>query len=71
MPEPQQPSLAYERPASSPVPRWQFRLMFLLLLVNLAVTLQIAYAPGVTASAQRWWADYQQRRRSEALWRQA
>src|SRR6187551_3510270 len=63
--------LTYERPASSPVSRWQFRLLFLLVLLNLGITIQMAYAPGVTASAKQWWADYQQRRRRESLWRQA
>ena len=38
--------LAYERPAAS-IPRWQFRLLFLLVLFNLVITIQSAYAPGV------------------------
>ena len=64
-------SLSYEQPASSPVPRWQFRLLFLLVLINLAITIQTAYAPGVGAGVKRWWADYQAARRTRALYRQA
>ena len=63
--------LTYERPASSPIPRWQFRLLVLLVLLNLGITIQTAYAPGVGAAARQWWADHQERRRVDALWRQA
>lgn len=68
--EPKQP-LPYERPAAPSVPRWQFRLLFMLVLVNLAVTLQTAYVPTVTRDVRQWWAERQERRRAQALYRQA
>src|SRR5215203_5578124 len=71
MPDAQQPPLAYERPASAPIPRWQFRLLFLLVLVNLGITIQIAYAPGVGAAIKQWWAEQKAGRQMQALKRQA
>src|SRR5688500_18950656 len=68
--EPKQP-LPYERPAAPAVPRWQFRLLFVLVLVNLAVTLQTAYVPTATRDVRQWWAERQERRRAQALYRQA
>ena len=70
MAEDHQP-LLYERPSSSSIPRWQFRLLFLLVLLNLAITIQTSYAPGVAAAAKRWWGQYQETRRVQALQRQA
>jgi hypothetical protein len=67
----EQDRLAYERPTASPIPRWQFRLLFLLVLINLAVTIQTAYVPGVSAGLKQWWADYSEARRMRALFRQA
>ncbi|TMB85889.1 MAG: hypothetical protein E6J45_14755, partial [Chloroflexi bacterium] len=66
-----QPPLSYERPPASPVPRWQFRLMLLLVLANLAITVQMAYAPGVTAAVGKWWEEYKATRQQQALQRQA
>jgi hypothetical protein len=64
-------SLSYESPAGSPVPRWQFRLLFLLVLVNFAITIQMAYAPGVTSAVGKWWTDHRAQRRMRALYQQA
>ena len=71
MAEDRQPPLGYERPAGAPLPRWQFRLLFLLVLINLGITIQMAYAPGVSASIRQWWADYQAKRQRRALHNQA
>jgi len=65
------PPLTYERPVSGPVPRWQFRLLLLLVLLNLGITIQMAYAPGVGAAARRWWAERQAKRQLDALRREA
>jgi len=58
--------LTYEPPAPS-IPRWQFRLLFLLVLLNLVITLQSTYAPGVAAAAKQWWAERKETRRIAAL----
>jgi hypothetical protein len=58
--------LAYDRP-QQPIPRWQFRLLFLLVLLNLAITIQSTYAPGFAASVRTAWANYQTSRRVRAL----
>jgi hypothetical protein len=63
--------LSYERPPASPIPRWQFRLLFLLVLINLAVTLQLAYAPGITTAFKQWWEEQKATRQMQALQRQA
>jgi hypothetical protein len=64
-------SLSYERPPPSPVPRWQFRLLFLLVLLNLAITIQLAYAPGIATTFKQWWAERQATREIQAMQRQA
>jgi hypothetical protein len=61
--------LAYDRP-QEPIPRWQFRLLFLLVLLNLAITIQSTYAPGVAASVRAAWANYRESRRVQALQQQ-
>jgi hypothetical protein len=71
MPEPPKPPLTYERPASSCVPRWQFRLLFLVVLLNLGITIQMAYAPGVGAAVKQWVSDRREKRRVQALQKQA
>lgn len=62
--------LTYE-PPTGPIPRWQFRLLFFFVLLNLAITIQSVYAPGVAAAAKQKWAVYQESRRVAALQRQA
>lgn len=62
--------LAYERPAQS-IPRWQFRLLFALVLLNLAITIQTSYAPGVAAAVKQKWAEYLEARRVNVLRQQA
>ena len=67
----QKAPLSYELPPSSPVSRRQFRLLLALVLVNLLITLQFAYFPGLTASIKNRWAQYQQKREREAAVKQA
>lgn len=62
--------LTYEPPAGS-IPRWQFRLLFFFVLLNLAITIQSVYAPGVAAAVKQKWTVYQESRRVAALQRQA
>jgi hypothetical protein len=60
-----QNSLAYERPAAG-VPRWQFRLLFLLVLVNLVITIQTAYAPQVASQVKQRWAAWRAAQQTKA-----
>lgn len=70
MPDDSKPSLAYDRPASGGVTRWQFRLLLLLVVVNLAITIQTAYAPQVATQVRQRWASYQWARQWKATHRQ-
>lgn len=62
--------IPYERPGSGGISRWQFRLLLALGVANLALTLQIAYAPGAGAAIKKWWNDHQTARRVAAQLRQ-
>jgi hypothetical protein len=53
-------SLAYDRTPPPAIPRWQFRLLFALVMLNLAITIQSSYAPGTAAAAKRWWAEHRE-----------
>src|SRR5947209_8110351 len=64
-------TLAYERPAGSFATRRQFRILLILLLLNFAITLQTAYAPGLRGDIRSWWDGYQNRRQLRALHQQA
>lgn len=70
MSEERQP-LPYDRAAAQSIPRWQFRLLFLIVVLHLAITIQSSYAPGIAASVKRRWAEYQESRRIDALQQQA
>ena len=70
MPDDSKPSLAYDRPASVGVTRWQFRLLLLLVVANLAITIQTAYAPQVANQVRQRWAAYQWSRHWKATHRQ-
>jgi hypothetical protein len=63
-------SLSYERSAGG-ISRWQFRLLLLLLVANLAITVQTAYAPQLASQVRQWWADRQAARKVAALQSQA
>lgn len=64
-------TLTYERPAGQFATRRQFRLVLLLLLLNLGITIQNAYWPGLLAAVKDSWSKYQQVRQARALQRQA
>ena len=66
-----EPPLSYERPAKHFATRRQFRVLLVLVLLNLAITIQTAYAPGLIGQAKQLWEQYQQTRRDRALRRQA
>ncbi|HEY2587792.1 MAG TPA: hypothetical protein VGI81_18750, partial [Tepidisphaeraceae bacterium] len=53
------PPLAYQI-GSSPVTRGQFRLLLLLMLIQVVITAQSAYAPGFIAWVKGLWAGHQQ-----------
>lgn len=53
------PQLAYQI-GSSPVTRGQFRLLLLLMLIQVVITAQSAYAPGFIAWVKGSWAEHQQ-----------
>ena len=63
--------LSYDRAGGQAIPRWQFRLLFLLVLLNLVISIQSSYAPGVGTAVKRRWAEYQESRRVQALQTQA
>ena len=64
-------SLSYDRTPPPAIPRWQFRLLFAFVLLNLAITIQSAYAPGVAAALKQRWAKYQDERQARAQYQQA
>lgn len=70
MPDPT-PPLSYDRPANAGIPRWQFRLLLLLVLLNLAITIQSVYAPGVAAAVKQRWAAHQAAKQARAIQQQA
>jgi hypothetical protein len=63
-------SLSYDRTPPPGIPRWQFRLLFGFVLLNLAITIQSSYAPGVAAALKQRWAKYQDERQARALYQQ-
>ena len=69
--DPDDRTLTYERPAASFATRRQFRILLVLLLLNFAITLQTAYAPGLRNDLRSWWDGYQSKRQSRALHKQA
>jgi hypothetical protein len=65
------PSLSYDRPPQQGIPRWQFRLLLLLVLLNLAITVQSVYAPSVASSLKTRWSAYQSAKHARAIQHQA
>jgi hypothetical protein len=65
------PPLSYDRPPQQGIPRWQFRLLLLLVLLNLAITIQSVYAPGVASSLKTRWSAYQSAKHARAIQHQA
>jgi hypothetical protein len=53
------PELHYQA-APSPVTRGQFRLLLLLMLIQVVITAQATYAPGVVTWVKNAWAEHQQ-----------
>lgn len=63
------PPLQYQV-APSPVTRGQFRLLLLLMLIQVVITAQSTYAPGFIAWVRERWAEHQQAVAHRALVRQ-
>jgi hypothetical protein len=59
MPDESKPPPLQYQIAPSPVTRGQFRLLLLLLLIQVVVTMQSAYAPGFVTWAKARWAEHQ------------
>ena len=66
MADERKPSLSYERPSGG-ISRWQFRLLCALLVLNLVVTVQSAYAPQLGKQVKQRWAAWQARRGAHAV----
>lgn len=62
----EKPALEYEHASARFATRRQFRWLLALLLLNLLITLQTAYWPGLVGSFKSHWSDYQQHRRQRA-----
>src|SRR5689334_17844237 len=60
---PEKPALEYEYTSARFATRRQFRLLLALVLLNLLITVQTAYWPGLVHSFKTQWTDYQQHRR--------
>jgi hypothetical protein len=58
MPDKSKAELQY-RVESTPVTRGEFRLLLLLMLIEVAISAQTAYAPGIVAWAKNAWAEHQ------------
>lgn len=66
-----EPPLAYEPSSSQYATRRQFRLLLALVVLNLLITSQLAYFPGLAASVRQRWAEYQQKRERAAAVKKA
>jgi hypothetical protein len=69
--EAEKKSVDYERPVSQYATRRQFRWVMILLIINLAITIQSNYWPGLASSVKGQWTQYRERRRAKALQQQA
>ena len=62
MPKEPKPALAYEPSSSSSgVTRPQFRLLLLLVFLQLVITVQSTYAPGIAEQLRQAWAEHKQK----------
>ena len=59
--------LEYEQPSPHFASRRQFRWLMLLVLINLAITVQTSYWPGLSKSISEQWGKYRESRRAQAL----
>src|SRR5216117_1666630 len=69
--EAEKQSVDYERPAGQYATRRQFRFLMILVIVNLAITIQSNYWPGLASSLKGQWTQYRERKRARALQQQA
>lgn len=65
------PPLAYELRPERPVTRRQFRFLLVLVVLNLLISIQYAYAPGVSAMIKEQWAEHKRRAAQAAAVKQA
>jgi hypothetical protein len=56
-----EPPLAYELRPERPVTRRQFRFLLALVVLNLLVSIEYAYAPGVSTFIKEQWAEHKRR----------
>jgi hypothetical protein len=62
--------LEYEQPSAHFASRRQFRWLMLLVLINLAITVQTSYWPSLSKSITEQWGKYRESRRVRALQQQ-
>src|SRR6478672_8963686 len=65
------PPLAYQLRPERPVTRRQFRFLLALVVLNLLISIQYAYAPGVSAMIKEQWAEHKRRAAHAAAIKQA
>jgi hypothetical protein len=57
---PEKESLEYEQPSRQFATRGQFRWLLILLILNLAITIQTAYRPAFSSTLKAQWTQYRE-----------